>query len=125
MRAQALAHLAWHASEGEWAPLAAESAPATEAIDEPYQHASGLARPIRVYLDRCRAGDAERWMAEAISRLALGENPVSRADALNVLWDAAVPYPGAARDAVLAAPVDACASPRGDGRARSTRATPR
>jgi hypothetical protein len=108
LRAQALAHVAWHAAGGAWGPVAREAVDAAAAVEEPFQRAAVLAWPARVCLDRGHAALAEEIVAEALARAALIANPVSRADALAWLWDAVVPYPGPARGAVLPALVDAC-----------------
>jgi hypothetical protein len=108
LRAQALAHLAWHASAGEWEALARECAAACDDVAEPFQRASILAWPVRIYLDRRHPDRAEALMAEALRRADDIDNPLSRADAINILWDAAAPYPSRARHAAVAALVRAC-----------------
>lgn len=108
LRAQALAHLAWHASAAEWAPLAAESVSAADDADEPFQRATVLAWLIRLHLDRGHGDDAAALMDEALRRAGEIDHPVSRADAAAIVWDAAAPYPGPARDAARDALVAAC-----------------
>lgn len=107
-RAQALAHVAWHAPADAWEPVAREAAEAGRDADQPFQRAAVLAWPIRVSLDRGLPQLAAELVDDALAAAADIENPVSRADALAWLWDAVVPYPGPVRDAVLPPLLEAC-----------------
>lgn len=107
-RAQALAWVARYAPDAEVVRIAREALMGAAAADDPYHRVAATAWPIRALVERDFVAEAERGVATALDCAALIENPVSRVDALFLVWQGAYPL-GAAMRARITTPLLAAA----------------
>ena len=105
--AQALAGAARYAPQNRVAAIADEAFVAALAEAEAYKRAAVLAWPLRALIERDLATRARQLLPEALGRCALIENPVSRSDAMFLLWQAVFPVQG--HKSVMGALVKSCA----------------
>lgn len=107
-RAQALAHLARYAPDQDSLErLFRESLEAARACDEPYKRVAVAAWPVRAAVERglvLPTGLVHRLLQEA-DRI---EQPSSRVEALELLWQGIFPLGPAGRARVESAFVEAC-----------------
>ena len=108
-RCQALAKVAWEAEdEAAFGRIISEAA--DTAIDgaNGYKQVAVLAWPLRAMIERGRRAQATATTAQALPVSLRIANPVSRADALFLLWQAAYPLGGEATGDLLTALLAAC-----------------
>ena len=94
LRCQALAGAARFAPDERVVKIADEAmAAATECADS-YKRVAVTAWPFRALIERNRESQALKRLPEVLELASQIENPVSRSDALFLLWEAFFPTPG-------------------------------
>jgi hypothetical protein len=101
-RAQGLGWAARFAPDAEVAALAGEALAACAEAADAYVRVGASAWPLRALAERGHPERAAEALGEVLPRAEAIENPVSRVDALFLVWQAAYPLGGEARRAVLA-----------------------
>ena len=90
-RCQALAWVARFAPEIQVKAIARESLAAGNTADEPYKVVGASAWPVAALVERAYNNEVHRLLPGLLSRAASITNPVSRIDALFLLWQAVFP----------------------------------
>ena len=111
-RCQALAGAARFAPDDRVVPTTKEAIAAALTTSEPYQRVAATAWPLRALIERGQEQAALRLLPEILAGAARIENPVSRSDALFLLWEAF--FPVAAHQSVLGLLLISC---KGHGKA--------
>lgn len=106
-RCQALAHVARVAPDKQVVSLAEEAISAALTATDSYKRVAVAAWPLRALLERNQEPKAIQLLPAILAQAAQIENPVSRSDALFLLWQAFFPAQG--QKTVLGALVKSCA----------------
>lgn len=106
-RGQALAWVAWSSPDDCFDAVVKEAVGACVAAADPYQTVGAAAWPIRAMVERGRHTQAQRAVCEILLLASQIENPVNRADALFLLFQAVFPVDELRWD-VLARLISAC-----------------
>lgn len=93
-RCQALAQVARYAPEKNVAQIAEQAIEAALAATNNYKQVAATAWPLRALLERNQAEKALELLPAILGLSAQIENPVSRSDALFLLWEAFFPFEG-------------------------------
>ena len=101
-RAQGLGWAARFAPDAEVVAIAGEALAACADAADAYVRVGASAWPLRALAERGHPERAAEALGEVLPRAEAIENPVSRVDALFLVWQAAYPLGGEARRAVLA-----------------------
>lgn len=107
-RCQALAGVARFAPDEQVVQVAEEAVSAALTATDSYQRVAATAWPLRALIERNQERKAAQLLSDLLARSAQIENPVSRSDALFLLWEAFFPVAGQARKSVLGALVKSC-----------------
>ena len=108
-RCQALAWVARFAPEAQFNVIAQESISACRLMaDDPYQVVGAAAWPLRAMIERDRGDQVHRLLPRFIKCAVSITNPVTRLDALFLLWQAVFPLGSELSDWVLEPLVTAC-----------------
>lgn len=105
-RSQALAQVARYAPEKNVAQIAEEAIEAALTSTDDYKQVAATAWAFRALLERNQEKKALELMPSILGLSAKIENPVSRSDALFLLWQAFFPFDG--NKSVLGALVKSC-----------------
>jgi len=106
-RAQALACVARFASPADVPSVARAALEASAAADDPYHRVAAAAWPIRALIERDLGHTVNDIVSDVIARSNAITNPVSRVDALFLLWQAVYPLGDAMRARVLGPLIEA------------------
>jgi hypothetical protein len=101
-RAQGLGWAARFAPDAEVVAIAEEALAACAGAEDAYEQVGASAWPLRALVERGHPARAMELLGEVLPRADAIENPVSRVDALFLVWQAAYPLGGEARRTVLA-----------------------
>jgi len=101
-RAQALGWAARFAPDAEVAAIAGEALAACADAVDAYVRVGAAAWPLRALIERGHPERAASMLREVLPHAEAVENPVSRVDALFLLWQAAYPLGSGTRRTVLA-----------------------
>jgi hypothetical protein len=113
-RSQALAWVAWLTPDDvAFRPIIAEGIRVAQGADDPYQRVGAIAWPLRALIERRMEKQAITVVKVALNSVSQIENPVSRADALFLLFQAAHPLGGQATKQLAAALVSGCSATEG------------
>ena len=107
-RCQGLAWAARFAPEEKGATIAAEALEAAFAANDSYRTVAASAWAIRALVETRREAAAERWLPRLLSAAQRIENPVSRADAQFLLYQAVYPGKTNGKESLLNALISAC-----------------
>lgn len=108
-RCQALAWVAWLTpDEGAFRPIIAESLKAAQGAADPYQWVGASAWPLRALIERRDGARAVAAIRKALASVPQIENPVSRADAMFLLFQAVFPQGVQVRADTLTVLMSAC-----------------
>lgn len=107
-RCQALAGVARFAPDEQVVPTAGEAIAAALTATDSYKRVAATAWPLRALIERNQGRKAIQFLPDILARSAQIENPVSRSDALFLLWEAFSPVAGQAGKSVLGALVKSC-----------------
>ncbi len=107
-RTQALAWVSRFAPEAKFKAIVLESLAACSAADDPYQAVGAAAWSIRVLVERVHSNEVLCLLPKLLTRAADIANPVSRLDALFLLWQAVFPGGITVHQQVLEPLVEAC-----------------
>lgn len=91
---QALAGVARFAPDSEVVRLAEEAIAVAFTATDSYKRVAVIAWPLRALIERGQSQKATHFVPEILSLAACIENPVSRSDALLLLWQAFFPTQG-------------------------------
>jgi len=105
---QALAWVARFAPEAEFKAIVQESLSACLAANDPYQVVGAAAWSLRAMVERSHDKEVRRLLPRLLTRAADIANPVSRLDALFLLWQAVFPLGIEFHRQVLNLLVEAC-----------------
>jgi len=109
-RCQALAHVARHGPLALVEKTAREAVVAAHEHPDPYKVVGASAWPVRALIERARPGGVPRLLQELLAVGRTIEHPVSRLEALFLLWEAAFPFDAPATEAVFGAFRSACSA---------------
>jgi hypothetical protein len=101
-RAQGLGWAARFAPDAEVVAIAEEALAACASAADPYERVGASAWPLRALIERGHAARAAAMLGEVLLRAEAIENPVSRVDALFLVWQAVYPLGSEVRRTVLA-----------------------
>ncbi len=90
-RCQALAGVARFAPAAQFKAIVQESLAAGKAADDPYQVVGATAWPLAALVERAHNNEVHRLLPSLLTYAAAIANPVSRIDALFLLWQAVFP----------------------------------
>ena len=107
-RCQALAWVAYFAPKAQFKAIAQESLAAGNAADDPYQVIGATAWPLAALVERVHNNEVHHLLPSLLTRAASIANPVSRIDALFLLWQAVFPLGIKIHRQVLDPLVEAC-----------------
>jgi hypothetical protein len=107
-RCQALAWVARYAPEAKVVQLAQEAVETALLGKDAYQQVAAAAWPVRALAERGKAQKAAQLVAQLAALSAEIPHPVSRLNALFLLWQAADPLPKSVKEGVMGALVSAC-----------------
>jgi hypothetical protein len=107
-RCQSLAAVARLAPEGDVVRVANKALDAAMLGKNGFKRVAVAAWPVRALAERAKVAHAQRVIAPLLEEAARIEHPVSKMDALAHLWQAAWPLPGAIKQPVLDALLNAC-----------------
>ncbi|HEY3328643.1 MAG TPA: hypothetical protein VGK19_01365 [Capsulimonadaceae bacterium] len=108
-RCQSLAAVARYCPAKEVERIADEAVKTAKRENDVYRQVAPCAWVVRALIERNRFAHAERLVGELLTQLTGDIHPVCRVDALDILFEAAWPYPPCRRR-VLVVLVDACCS---------------
>src|SRR5262249_26851219 len=91
-RCQALAHVARHGPPAIVEKIAREALLAAQEERDPYKQVAAAAWPVRALIERGRTQGLPKVLRELIVTGGTIDHPVSRLDALFLLWEAAFPF---------------------------------
>lgn len=106
-RCQALAWAARYAPEEQVEPVAREAITAALSSEDPYRQLGAAAWPLRALIERSHEPCARSWLSRLLLIAGRVSHPVSRVDALLLVWQAVFPL-RRERKAVLAELKRAC-----------------
>ncbi len=109
-RSQALAHVARYAIATSVLKIAQEAFNIAITQENPYKSVAVSAWPIRALVERDQTASLPPWLDLLVERAAGIDNPVSRSDALLLLWQGAFPFIHSATENVFNAFLQACGS---------------
>ena len=109
-RCQALAWVSRYAPEAEVVKVAEEAVSAALSTDDPYQTVGVAAWPLRALIERGYEQEVFRWLPKLMQTSENIANPVSRLNALYLLWQAVYPTIGPMKSLVLDKLISACLS---------------
>ena len=107
-RTQALASVAWHASEQACVEIAREALASAATDPDPFQAVGASAWPIGCLVGRKCAVEVRRQIPDLLAVARSIEHPVCRLDALMLLWQAVFPLGASYHKPVLDLLVEAC-----------------
>lgn len=107
-RCQALAGVARFAPDEQVVSTVGEAIAAALTATDSYKRVAATAWPLRALIERNQEQKAIQFLPDLLARSAQIENPVSRSDALFLLWEAVFPVTRQARKSVLDALVKSC-----------------
>ena len=107
-RCQSLAAVARFAPDGDVARVAVKALSAAMLGKDGYKRVAVAAWPIRALAERGKTPQAQRMIARLLEEAGRIEHPVSKIDALVLLWQATWPLPVATKQSVLDALLLAC-----------------
>lgn len=107
-RCQALAWVARFAPDNEVVKIANEAIAAANAAEDLYQTLGAAAWPIRALIERGHEQRAVHMLPKLLAVYPAIENPVSRLNALFLLWQAVFPIKDDGKKSVLGALVKTC-----------------
>lgn len=105
-RCQALAHVARFAPDEQVVPTAKEAISAALTATDSYKRVAVTAWPLRALIERSQGQKAAQLLPDILALASQIQNPVSRSDALFLLWEAFFPAQG--HKPVLGALVKSC-----------------
>lgn len=109
-RCQSLAYVARYAPEGDVLRVANEAVKAGKEGKNAYKQAAVCAWPLCALAERGKTERAEKLVAELLPLVASIDHPVSRMDALLLLWEAAVRLPHPVEQSLFEALLAACSA---------------
>ena len=112
-RCQALASVARYCDESQVLVVAEKALTSSRHCRDEYQVVASAAWPIRALIERDQQAAARRELARVLKAAVLISNPLRKADALFLLWEAAAPMGVKASRVALDLLVDACLQVKG------------
>jgi hypothetical protein len=109
-RCQELACVARYAPDGDVVRVAEEAVRAAMEGKDAYQRVAVCAWPLRALAERKRIAKANRLVGRILPIAEDIDHPVSRLDALLLLWQAAAGLPSGTRERLLQALISACSA---------------
>ncbi len=91
-RCQALAAVARYASQELVSPIAHEALEAALQQEDPYKVVGASAWPVRAVIERNQTDPLPLWLSELLKRAHAIDHPVSKLEALFLLWQGAFPF---------------------------------
>ena len=109
-RCQALAHVARYASKELVSPIAREALDTALHQKDAYKIVAVSAWPVRAVIERDQTDPVPLWLGALVVRAQDIDHPVSKLEALFLLWQAAFPFLHSETDAVFEEFMRACGS---------------